>query len=529
MKKTFKKHIKFTLLTGLLLVSAIGCKKEQNSLEKPQMETTKQSSETVKLQTSFAKILANAVKSDEDLRKFLKQESLKEFDNDYDILYQFVKDKEVNNGESFREKLLKSATAQELEIIETNLPLLTIFVPNVPNFNPEIWDPATEKPLVAVSNMDEANSTSLYGGDEVIKLKPTEIPGFPVLVIKQNERVRVKAGINKFASTSSSFGNSSRNLMSFEFIDKAYDGSIPEEKRTSAVSLNSNKLSAVKGATSRIAPAPNLLNPNSIDQINVDAYNSGVEWHRDYVYYGITPSSPNGKFKNNYSEFITSFKFLTPSVLNIIADQDDPKANNHYSTGPVSNAPTTMWTEGNFEFRITVLINAKNGLGNELTKVMSVNPRDLFDLHYEEIAYNPWDGFRLYELRNISTKEFHPNIELVPWDLENYGTAWKFIFYETDNAQETTQTFENTTTYAANFEISQGTLTKIGFKFGASATTVEKKTFSVKTTLASDYLGEATLTFDQPIIIGISGNSYTTREITNGNTLSISVEPRKVF
>lgn len=367
-------------------------------------------------------------------------------------------------------------------------------------------------------------------------LKGNQIPGFPVLVVKENERVVVNNQTNNKLSIKKQTGTSlnSTNDVSFSFVDEAFNGSIENRTRISDLKLKTNRL-AMTGLVSRIAPSPNLSNPNAIDQINVDAYNSGNEWHRDFIYYGITSATPKGKFKNNYSEFITSFKFLTPNALGIISDQDeDPKANSFYYDSKWSgNPPRTMWTEGSFEIKITVLINAKNGLGNELTKIISVRPDELFDLQYEEQKHpiTPWKATGIFMLKNIICKEYHPNIELVPWDLESYGVGWKFIFYEMDNAQEVTNNYENSTTFAANFgfDAGFGETVKIGLKFGASLTTSEKRTFSVKTTLNSDFLGEATLTFDQPIITGISNGSYVTREITTGNLLSISVEPRKVF
>lgn len=518
MNKKNKSSIAFGFLLVLFTTVFVACKKEVSDEVIPKTDNI---SSFVKAQTSFAKLLALAIKSDADLRNFIKQESLKQFDKDYDVLYQIVKDTEINNGETLRSKLLKFTTVNTLDSIESELPLLTIYVPDLPNFNAEKWNSLTEVPLVAVANQDKANSVSLFG-DEEIKLQPTEIPGFPVIVIKNNERIQVKTKINSVASINNYISAGSRKLsnLSFEFIDKAFDGSIPSAQNTS---IRLNKLASIDGSISRTTPSPGSGLINSIDQINIDAYNSGVEWHRDFVYYGLTPNNSTGKLKNNYSEFITSFKFLNSNALGIIADQDgDPKPINTLWRGINS----TSWTEGNFEIRITILINAKNGLGNELTKMMSVNPRDLFELKYQKLL-----GGLKYNLIGVTPKEYNPNIELLPWDLENYGTAWKFIFYEIDNAQEVINSFENTTTYATNFEIS-GTFsekTKIGFKFGASATFVEKKTFSVKTTLTSDFLGEATLTFDQPIITGASGGNYITREITTGNLLSISVEPKRVF
>lgn len=306
--------------------------------------------------------------------------------------------------------------------------------------------------------------------------------------------------------------------MTFSFADNIFNNI---NKKTNANKLSINRQAGV----------------NDIDPVNITAYNSGVEWQRDNVYYGLTPTKTKGAFINKFSEFITSFKFLTPEALGIIADQDgDPKANNQYDPQgrwKINNQPLpkTMWTEGNFEISITVLFNSKNGLGTQVTKMMTARPDELFTLNYTPVRITVGGipiGTSYYKLSSITPKEFHPNIELVPWDLENYGTGWKFIFYEIDNAQEITRTEENTTTYASNFEITNAVTEKVGLKFGGSTTNTQKSTFSVKTTLNSDFLGEATLTFDQPIITGFSNGIYSTREITTGNYLSISVEPKRI-
>lgn len=105
----------------------------------------------------------------------------------------------------------------------------------------------------------------------------------------------------------------------------------------------------------------------------------------------------------------------------------------------------------------------------------------------------------------------------------------EIYFYEVDGTQEETKSYENTTTFATNFgfEPQFASVAKLGLKFGETATTTDKRTYSIKTMLGSDNLAEVILTFDQPIIIGMSNGSYVTREITNGNVLSISVEPRR--
>jgi hypothetical protein len=201
-----------------------------------------------------------------------------------------------------------------------------------------------------------------------------------------------------------------------------------------------------------------------------------------------------------------------------VADQtEDPRF--YY----INNSYTPAWTEGSLEIRLTLVCNSKNGLGNEITKIFTAKPTDLFTAGYEYVNGG-------YRLKYVVGKKWGLNKELLPWDLQNYGTAWKFIFYEHDVAEETTQTFENTTTFATNFEYNN---VKVGYKFGASATYSSKSTFTIKTTKASDYLGETALTFDQPVITSMQplapyGRLWYTREVDTG-ILSISVEPRKVW
>ncbi|MBB6497945.1 hypothetical protein [Pedobacter cryoconitis] len=514
--------MKKILIIACIAISIIhqSCKKDSNRQNTGSTAIDSKNSETNLAQTKFAVLLAKAVKSDPDLRNFLKNESLKQFDNDHDILYHMVKDVKINGAETLHEKLIRyQVSDKELDSIETQLPLLTIFIPSLPSFSPEKWNAASEVPFIATSNVGESNVSLYDGSGNSMVLKPNQTPAFPVLVIKQNERVIVnRNSLQSTAKMSNSIKNGSsiayqNSNLSLSFADKAFDGT--------------NKSKQVNFVKSNAAIV------NDIDPISIEAYNSGNEWHRDYIYYGLTASTPNGEFKHNYSEFITSFKFLTPNALGIISDQDeDPKKNDLYGQANTKPPlPKTMWTEGNFEIKITILINAKNGAGSELTKVMSVSPGELFDLQYDLIqdAHGPFGTIKIYQIKSVTPKEFHPNIELVPWDLENYGTAWKFIFYETDNAQEITKSYENTSTYAGNFGIDLGVSKKIGLKFGGSATTSTKNSYTVKTTLNSDFLGEAILTFDQPIITGSSGGSYTTREITTGNLLSITVQPKKVF
>ncbi len=502
--------MKITLYSFALcfLIFLHSCKKDQPSMDSSAISSA---IDVNSYQTQFAKILAKAVENEPALRSFIKAQSLKQFDKDYDVLYQLVKNERVTSTLTLNDLLLKySDSESQLAKIGDNVPLLTIFVPVLPNFSAESWDVNSQIPQIAVAKLGD-NRVPLYNskGEETI-IEPENIPGFPVLVIKQNERVIVNPSKASTATTSSkrslAFLNSSKG--SFSFSDEAFNG------------LGQEKSFPGNATIKRVADA------STIDPVNIEAYNSGNEWQRDYVYYGITASNPTGKFKNNYSEFLKSFKFIDGAAAHTkIGDQsEDPTARGTILFSNYLSSSFSRWTDGNYEIRINFIVNAKNGTGNERTKMFTARGSDLFNVTYYK------SSFLWYKISAITSKEYYPNLELEPWDLQTYSTGWKFLISEVDLSEEVTNTSQSTATYAANFsyEASLGTTVKNGVKFGASASTSEVKTYSVKTTLTSDNLGEATLTFDQPVITSVNNGVYSTREISTG-WVTMSIEPKKVF
>ncbi|PIY08343.1 MAG: hypothetical protein COZ18_12755 [Flexibacter sp. CG_4_10_14_3_um_filter_32_15] len=91
-------------------------------------------------------------------------------------------------------------------------------------------------------------------------------------------------------------------VVAYKFTDKSYNNS----KILSRITLGG-------------------INPE-VDQA-YEIYKNEIGWHRDYVYYGITPSSPNGRFSLNYKEHITTFQINASSSgsamsgYRIISDQ----------------------------------------------------------------------------------------------------------------------------------------------------------------------------------------------------------------
>ncbi|MFT4800800.1 MAG: hypothetical protein ACI9D4_001991 [Polaribacter sp.] len=146
-------------------------------------------------------------------------------------------------------------------------------------------------------------------------------PGFPIVVIKDNERVILKKTSSKHNSKSALID------VQFEYLDDNFD---PE---------------------ANWVPTP-ILNNSGIDQVLIDSYNvwegyAPGGWQRDYIYYGLTPNKQSGPIiGGKYREHITSFKLSgnDPIVaFNSIANIEDPKQVSDYRMGSSSG-----WTDRNF-------------------------------------------------------------------------------------------------------------------------------------------------------------------------------------
>ena len=510
---------------GAALSLLYACKKELNTEKAAPFPPL---SATASQQTIVAQTLSKALANEPALRKLLKDEALKQFDKDYDVLFQLIKDIKPDGKETVYEKLLQySSSKAELVSALDALPLLTIYIPDLPWFNAEKWNTATEIPVVAVAPGKAPEGVAAYDASSArIDIPNNAIPGFPVLVVKDNERVVLNSSIqpqpgNSAAKTFSAFSDKEVPFnQTYSFISGSFDGI-------------SHNLSSRTGV--------NVPGSYEIDPVAVAAYKSGNEWHRDYVYYGIDASNniTSGKFRNDYSEFIKSFRFIKGNDYTLISDDgNDPKP----LPGVKSETNRTLafgkqpfWTEGNFEFRISVLINAKNGAGQELRKIFTVKGSDLFDIIPKE--QSAIFGWKFYLIDHLEPKLVPLNIELIPWDLENYGSAWKFILAEYDPSIAITNTVTNSATYGGNFDFSipLGDKIKVGPKFGVSATSTSSTTYQYKTTTGSDDLGEGILDFRSPIITsytaGTPGNDANelihTYEVSTG-VVSFAVEPQRI-
>ena len=462
----------------------------------------------------------NSIKQSSRLRELIKTEALKMFDKDYEVLIYSIIDTELENGITFKELINNNSKDdfQLSKLLEIE-PTLTILVPELPldSFSAKSWDISREIPALAIRTNTSNKAIMISPEGEMSVIPEDAIPGFPVLVIKNNERVICDLNNNNFSKYKTKVFLEKEGLK-FKFWASSFDNT-NEHKN-----LQNNRLT--------LSLDQKLIDAYSIYQTNYPNLNG---WQRDYIYYGIQPSNPNGPFTNDFKEHIRSFKMLGTgmSAYNLISDQTgDPHYRNHHRIG------TSHWTGGNYEFKVTTLINGTNGVGSEIINGFTVSPNDLFNLRYSIYTTGWWFWKRRwYRLESIRNKTVNVNVPIINWDLDVYSTSLKMFIEEVDLTTTTVITDTRTVKFATNFEFNStlGEKVKLGLKFGASQEITETHTVQRTFTQGNDELQYVIANFGDKVIIqrtnlwliGGVRSYYQTREYSTG-LCQFSLEPKRV-
>ena len=453
--------------------------------------------------------LAGAMNESPAFRKLLKKEALKKFDKDYDILYHMIKDVSVSNDQTVRDLLVSHfENPADLERIEREEPLITLFIPKLPEFSAESWDIDSDIPKVAVYQKEE-DDLIFYSneGAESIEMPEGAVPAFPLIVLKLNERVVLSnssiAGGRSLAISSDSF--------SFSFIDDSFDGTRQDDGDEDDGNTE----------IERWTPTPN----SKLRTAYSAYYWNTIQWQRDHIYYNLMPpNTTRGRLDSRYVETISTLAFrngIAPTTAyNRISDHSgDPDRISGSTRWSGSRFP---WIEGNFEFVITVIRNGRSG-GSPLVKRFPVQAEELFNIQYTRDS--PWSQ---YYITNISLKAFRPNLEISTWDLQEYGMTWKYQVSEYDPIQSTTRSYTHTSEFANNFSLKAGLFEKVELNFGTTNKTVDTQTMTVSTDFGNDDLGELEVRFDAPVIFDNynpgSGPIYGIRSYDTG-WINMTIEP----
>jgi hypothetical protein len=179
-------------IASLVAVMAVGCSEDDQEVITPNANVNPSVSNVGNLAVNsvdaaredVARKLAKAL-TNVQLREFIKEEVLKKFDGDYDVLFSKVLTQANQLGVDLAD--LTTTTDEQ--------PLLNLAVP----VNAESWNAQTYTPLVAFlpGDYDEATTTQIKAFDasgNVHILDTKKAPSVPVIVIGQNERTEIQQG-----------------------------------------------------------------------------------------------------------------------------------------------------------------------------------------------------------------------------------------------------------------------------------------------------------------------------------------------
>lgn len=538
-------------------------------------------------QEFFARILSKAVANSKELRGFIKNEAIKKFDMDYDLLYHKTRNKEVIDGLTFRDIILANIITEEEKAqflqIENNLPLLTIYIPNLLNitgFSADSWDISNEQIAVAYE-LDK--NTNVYENGEIVGfIEKGMIPDFPILYIKENTKLSVN---NKIETRSNEFH------FSYNFIKPEYDGTNKIQTRKSngpvEVDLSEFKSYIEDG-----------LDKKYIDDAVINAFNENIKasknqkaqnfTQRDYIYYGITADKNEGIYNEDIMETILRFKVSPKAFVKI---SDDIKSNNLDNGDPFlqevkkykgsdysyNEIVQRIWGGGVFDFNFTFFIpekvldkdgNLKERASQEATrKSILVQPSELFAIKRYNRNKRDKKAFKsrrfIYKVTNpledlealwyyptinstnvpmTRSRGYHaqqnvPSIDIINgWDLRSVATNMHILVTESDakEVQKLSKDIKSSYSKTLNGEVfgdvnlgSKGGKGKIGGKIGYGTTNVYEviTSISYQYETGDDDLGEEDYYYRTPIIKQIKDNKVYLNSINMGG-INICIVPQ---
>lgn len=475
----------------------------------PETSFSKQMDKTT-AKAKFAEILSKATFDRQDVRQFLKNEALKQFDKNYDVLYIKIKDSKIGD-KTFKQILDSYASEGELDQIEACVPTINIYLPNIPMLGLSPIDMDCEDAEIPVVLPGKESNSLLLNGEIVENVKKGELPGFHTFVVNENTRVA--------PSTKSRVSEEQ-----FVFVDPVFDNSI----KSSNIQSRTEATDAAR-IGSRAIEAYSYFNRD-------DNSNQSKALQRDYIYYGMTPTSTQGSLNYNVSDYLCYIE-VEPKTYSVFTDfrEDYPGSNDPEVQQNVASKEKhdfteqelidIFWTRGQYDIKLE--IESVRGL---TVKYVPVKPEEIWNFNYDR-TYVHRTMFRhskytyTIDTDNFTVKRYYlPNdIVIGKWNLSNESLTRKITFIECDPGE--------TYTFTSLFETSKTNTTKVNgsTKYGLgkwsieggidnSSSTTDKVNCqtSITRTNNDDLLGSVEIDFYDPVIVSNSGNNYILKDYYTG-------------
>ena len=503
--KRFQAFIAPVLVAGLSASMLFSCAK----IESEQIVCNHDSVSSA--QQSFAAILSEAVSETPSLRSFIRETALEQFDKDYDVFYPYVKNSVVENNLTFRDLLLQHTDEQTLSSIEQALPKLTILVPDwswMGCFSINTWDPAED---VAVTFAIPDGYIGAYEKGEYLgELPDGSFPDFPVLVIKENERMVYSPG------TKGSNGG-------YAFADPAFD--------------NVNTKVTHQYTKEIIDGTPDVSNFVPESEVNYrvrEAYSyfsgSNAIYQRDYLYYNMTAANQTKIRNENIRENVYKFKFQD-YISSFIHDDvnydlaEYPASREYEYQGYKASKKTPaelrkiFYANGKLDLMFLISIPTKSGGVFTTTKIKSVSFGDVFAIDHADLDYRHrtlLNGNKDKYTYTVKAEYIKPRWCVLNWDLPRWDISQESTMI-TINVTEFDETGSSEFSYSAkksvtnNFKIDGevsgiplgGTVTAkigLGYNYTNTQETAETRTYR-RNQGGIDSLGQAEWDYLTPVAL----------------------------
>jgi len=486
-------------------------------------QQTIRSDSAERLLSKFARILSKVSYENELVRAFIKKESLKQFDKNYDVLYSLVKDEFIEDL-SFRDILIAKSSESEMEEIEANLPLLNILVPEIALFDlyPKDLDVTDREIPIAVSK--KTTTTLFLNGKAEVDLRKGEIPDFHVFVVNENSRVIVPA------STGLTKTSPKRSII---FKSSNFDGT-----KSNAVSSIWKRMENSSLVGLKAIRAYSYFNKD-----DGGLYQRGLQ--RDFIYYGITPEMKSGSLNHSVSEYI-GFIEINPRSYFKIADQintgstnDDPYIKITSTTQerrPLSESELLdrLWTKGAYDFRFEII---RSTAERPQIVFIPLKPNDIwnFNLKYTR-RHKTWfrHSKHTYTIdpNNFTSKRVYLDNNMVSfgkWDLSTESVYRLVQIYEDDEGIEKEETFSyesinlHSSKFNGNIKLAAGLGGTVngavngGVDVNASNTVKQNRRVTIKRSENADDLGRLHIYFYDPIIEAFNSGLYKIHTYNTGH------------
>ncbi len=506
-----KKIITFILI-GVMLYS---CSNDDNITEQNPVKEDTQISVSDKqiLMDTFGKALSAIVANSTEIRSLLKKSSLQQFDKNYDILWDDIKDEVIDN-KSLREIMSDHISTKLLDKIEKNIPYLNIYFPeiNILDISPKKYDPKDSELPIIVPNKD--NNKLYFNGVLADTLPKGEAPGFNALIINENSRVIINNSNTRTVNTPK-----------YSFKSPEYNGLKYITRNINSSNVGNKAIEAFKYFN---------RDDNSI-------YSMALQ--RDYIYYGITPSNQSGSLNFNTSEYI-SFIEVNPKAYFKIADQTNSNSNSddpYIKSNSVSRKKRdftekelidALWTKGTYDIRVEI---GKSTEGIPHIIYIPVRPEEIWNFNLDK-SRRHHTMFRrskyTYKIdaNNFTAKRYELKpyqLSLGKWNIAEESIYRYITFIEEDESIETNYTFTYDVTKINSSKFNGDIKLELGLgklKAGEISTEVtnsntkkETRTITIRRKESSDNLGSIKIYFYDPIVVKkLTDNTYQMKTYDTG-------------